>query len=149
MDKAIISNIYDLAKEKYGKKPFTFEQLWKELVKKLKLDKDEQAQVGHVYSSMLQDHRFIFSGNNQWKLREYLTLEEQADLSNALYDFKQEEIEEKRRVADLSKKMDNEEMFYDEEEQEILAKEKAQSLDDEDIEDSEEKEEIEEDEEDA
>lgn len=151
MDKAIISNIYDLAKDKYGKKPFTFQQLWKELVKKLKLDKDEQAQVGHVYSSMLQDHRFIFSGNNQWKLREYLTLDEQDKLSNALYDFKQEESEERKRVAGLSEQSEYDEIFYDEEEQELMAFENMKKLDDEDIEDEEKEEESEEveDEEDA
>ncbi len=150
MDKAIISNIYDLAKDKYGKKPFTFQQLWKELIKKLKLDKDEQAQVGHVYSSMLQDHRFIFAGNNEWKLREYLTLDEQAELSNALYDFKQEETEERKRVAGLSKETDYD-FFYDEEEQELMAFENMKKLDDEDIEDEEKEEEseTEEDEEDA
>lgn len=150
MDKAIISNIYDLAKDKYGKKPFTFQQLWKELVKKLKLDKDEQAQVGHVYSSMLQDHRFIFAGNNEWKLREYLTLDEQAQLSNALYDFKQEESDERKRVAGLSKETDYD-FFYDEEEQELMAFENMKKLDDEDLEDEEKEEESEadEDEEDA
>lgn len=130
MDKTIINNAYLVAKAKYEKKAFTFQNLWKELIKKLKLDEEEQAQVGQVYASMLQDHRFIFAGNNQWKLREYLTLEQQAELSNALYDFKQEEKEEKKRVAGLSKQEDYGEVFYDEDEQEEYDKHKASELDD-------------------
>lgn len=130
MDKTIINNAYLVAKAKYEKKAFTFQNLWKELVKKLKLDEEEQAQVGQVYASMLQDHRFIFAGNNQWKLREYLTLEEQAELSNALYDFKQEEKEEKKRVAGLSKREEYNDVFYDEDEQDEYEKHKASEIDD-------------------
>ncbi len=134
MDKAIISNIYELAKEKYGEKQFSFEQLWKDLVKKLKLDKDEQAQVGHVYTSMLQDHRFIFVGGDKWQLREFLTLAQQENLANALYNFKQEESEEKKRVASLSdKQSEYDEIFYLEEEEELMAQQKGADLDDENI----------------
>lgn len=87
MDKQLIDIAYDLAKVKYAKKAFTFKQLWNELIKKAKLDQQEQKQVGHVFTTMLQDHRFIFVGKDQWKIREFLTLEQQNELSNALYDF--------------------------------------------------------------
>lgn len=142
MDKTIISHAYELAKVKYGKKGFTFENLWKELVKKLKLDKDEQKQAGHVYSSMLQDNRFIFAGNNQWKLREFLTVAQQKELSNALYDFKQEESEEKRRVASLGKREEELEFFYQDEEDELMAQQStADNLEDDESEDEEREEE--------
>lgn len=150
MNKTIISHAYELAKDKYGKKAFTFENLWKELVKKLKLDKDEQKQVGQVYSSMLQDNRFIFAGDNQWKLREFLTVEQQKDLSNALYGFKSDEEEAEK----TKQRQDEDEPYfsYKDEEDELMAQANADSLEDEDFEDEEqeeESEEIEDEEEDA
>ncbi len=128
-NKQIITLAYELAKTKYKNKAFTFEQLWTDLVKKAKLDKDEQAIVGHVYTCMLQDHRFIFIGHHEWKVREFLTEDEQNSLSHALYDFKQEEEAEAKRLADLNdKEMLEQEAFYDEEDLEAMHKEYKEKL---------------------
>ena len=129
-NKQIITLAYELAKTKYKNKAFTFEQLWTDLVKKAKLDKDEQAIVGHVYTCMLQDHRFIFIGHHEWKVREFLTEEEQNALSHALYDFKQEEEAEAKRLADLNDKemFERQEAFLDEEDLEAMHKEYKEKL---------------------
>lgn len=128
-NKQIITLAYELAKTRYKNKPFTFDQLWTDLIKKAKLDKDEQKIVGHVYTCMLQDHRFIFIGNHQWKVREFLKEQEQANLSHALYDFKQEAEEEAKRLADLNdKEMFEQEAFYDEEDLEAMYKENKEKL---------------------
>lgn len=153
-NKQIITLAYELAKTKYKNKPFTFQQLWNDLVKKAKLDAQEQKIVGHVYTCMLQDHRFIFIGNHEWKVREFLKESEQAALSHALYDFKQEQEAEAKRLADLNDKaMFEQEAYYDEEDLEAMYKENKEKLmhdvDEEDDEPSEEQEPSEEDEEDA
>lgn len=153
-NKQIITLAYELAKTKYKNKPFTFQQLWNDLVKKAKLDAQEQKIVGHVYTCMLQDHRFIFIGNHEWKVREFLKESEQAALSHALYDFKQEQEAEAKRLADLNDKaMFEQEAYYDEEDLEAMYKENKEKLmhdvDEEDDEPSEEQESSEEDEEDA
>lgn len=154
-NKQIITLAYEMAKTKYKDKPFTFEQLWADLIKKAKLDKDEQQNVGHVYTCMLQDHKFIFIGNHQWKVREFLTQTEQAELSHALYDFKQEQQAEKERIANLTAKDKQErESFYDDDESEAMYKERKEKLmhdddDDEEPTENESNEEQEEEEEDA
>lgn len=128
-NKQIITLAYELAKTKYKNKPFTFDQLWADLIKKAKLDKDEQKNVGHVYACMLQDHRFIFIGNHEWKVREFLKEAEQAALSHALYDFTQEAEAEAKRLADLNdKEMFEQEAFYDEEDLEAMYKENKEKL---------------------
>lgn len=128
-NKQIITLAYELAKTKYKNKPFTFKQLWTDLVKKAKLDEEEQKVVGHVYTCMLQDHRFIFIGNHEWKVREFLKESEQAALSHALYDFKQEQEAEAKRLADLNdKEMLEQEAFYDEEDLEAMHKEYKEKL---------------------
>lgn len=128
-NKQIITLAYELAKTKYKNKPFTFEQLWNDLVKKARLDEQEQKIVGHVYTCMLQDHRFIFIGNHEWKVREFLKESEQAALSHALYDFKQEQEAEAKRLADLNDKaMLEQEAYYDEEDLEAMHKEYKEKL---------------------
>lgn len=128
-NKQIITLAYELAKTKYKNKPFTFEQLWADLVKKARLDKDEQKIVGHVYTCLLQDHRFIFIGNHEWKVREFLKQDEQAALSHALYDFRQEQEAEAKRLADLNdKEMFEQEAYYDEEDLEAMHKEYKEKL---------------------
>lgn len=137
-NKQIITLAYELARTKYKNKPFTFEQLWADLIKKAKLDKDEQAIVGHVYTCMLQDHRFIFIGNREWKVREFLKTEEQSQLSHALYDFKQEQEAEEKRIAELNDKalLEQEEAYQDEEYLEEMHREyKAKLMHDVDEED--------------
>lgn len=128
-NKQIITLAYELAKTKYKNKPFTFQQLWTDLVKKARLDAQEQKIVGHVYTCMLQDHRFIFIGNHEWKVREFLKEAEQAALSHKLYDFQQEQAEEIKRLADLNdKEMFQQEAFYDEEDLEAMHKEYKEKL---------------------
>ena len=136
MQKQMIDLAYDLARTKYQKKAFTFNQLWKDLIKKVRLDVEEQEMVGIVYTQMLQDHRFIFIGNDEWKLREYLTVDEQNGLANKLYDFTPA-TEEGAKIADINDKdMAEQEMYYNDEELEEMYKENQQHLDDEDDEDA-------------
>jgi len=118
MEKQFIDIVYDLARTKYNKKAFTFEQIWNDFVKKAKLDAEEQKQAGEVYAAMLQDPRFIFAGKSQWKLRENLTLDEQSQLSNALYDFNTvaEEEGDEAEAAKKNRKSQEEddEVYYEE-----------------------------------
>lgn len=133
--KQIITLAYEMAKTKYGKKSFSFKQLWTDLIKKIKLDKDEQKTVSHVYAALLQDNRFIFVGNNLWKIKEFLTYDEQKSLVNSSYDldFKIEDTSEinlKQTDIDEKEVFDDEEMYYDEETLEQMYNESKAKLDD-------------------
>lgn len=140
-NKQIIDLAYELARTKYRNKAFTFLQLWKELIKKCKLDEQEQKDAGHVYTQMLQDHRFIFAGNSEFKVREFLKLEDQNSLSNAIYDFQQAEEEgddaeaAKKKLRDAKAK---EEIYYDDDDLETMSKESELALEDEDEDDEDE-----------
>ena len=89
--KHLVDIAYEQSKTKFEKKQFTFNNLWATLVKNAKLTEQEQKEnMGSLYVDILQDPRFIFLGNNTWKLREFLTREEIAMLENSLYDFVQD-----------------------------------------------------------
>ena len=138
-NKRIIDLAYDLAKTKYKNKAFTFEELWKDLIRKCRLDAQEQKNAGHIYTYMLQDHRFIFVGKGEWRVREFLKLEEQQALSNALYEFKEvqeegEEAEAAKLASINDKEMQDQEMYYDEDTLEEMYQESKSKLDDEEVE---------------
>lgn len=104
-----ITLAYELALKVYKNKPFTFMQIWKDLVKKCKFDKNEQKNIAQFYADLLQDKRFIFVGNKKWKIREFLKHEEIVKLENALYDFEQDEqkpIESNDLEPDVEKEYD-------------------------------------------
>ena len=112
-----ITLAYELALKNYKNKSFTFMQIWKDLVKKCKFDEEEQKNISQFYVDLLQDKRFIFVGNKKWKIREFLKHDEIVKLENALYDFEQDG-EENNDIATKpnSKKMDNNEIYYDDNE---------------------------------
>jgi len=135
MEKQLIDLAYDLAKTKFAKKAFTFQELWSKLIKQAKLDKDEQAQAGYVYTAMLQDNRFIFIGDSKWKITEFLTQEEKTEYANALYDFKREAQEEEARIKKLGKEEDY--VYTDTETDEEYGTTQSASLDEDENEDEE------------
>lgn len=119
--KPLITLAYECALKNFKNKPFTFRQIWEELVKKAKLDKSERELVGQFYIDLLEDPRFIFIGGKKWRIREFLTSVEIANYENSLYDFDSE----KDDAALLDKDVDftaddqdwlNDEMFFDEDE---------------------------------
>ncbi|MDR2369819.1 MAG: DNA-directed RNA polymerase subunit delta [Mycoplasmataceae bacterium] len=90
-----IDQIYHHVKSEYNNRTFTFHEVWKKIIKDDKLSKDEQKQnIGIVYTDLLQDARFVYTGNKKWMLREFATQEEIAQYQNALYDFNTDVVEE-------------------------------------------------------
>lgn len=85
--KTLITLAYEYALKTYKNKSFTFRQIWEELAKKAKLDKNERELVGQFYIDLLEDPRFIFIGGKKWRIREFLTSTEIDNYANSLYDF--------------------------------------------------------------
>lgn len=113
-----ITLAYELALKNYKNKPFTFMQIWKDLVKKCKFDEEEQKNISQFYVDMLQDKRFIFIGNKKWKIREFLKRDEIIKLENALYDFEQDDNESNDISSKSnSKKVNDNEIYYDDNEE--------------------------------
>ncbi|MDR0739688.1 MAG: DNA-directed RNA polymerase subunit delta [Mycoplasmataceae bacterium] len=123
-----IDQIYHLVKTELNNKPFTFNDVWKKIVKNGKLSKDEQKEnVGVVYTDLLQDARFVYTGNKKWMLREFATQEEIADFQNALYDFNTDVAEEGyvppiSDIAEDEEKIEDEKKLSEEEEEDMEVK---------------------------
>ncbi|GHU48500.1 hypothetical protein FACS1894218_5570 [Bacilli bacterium] len=50
--------------------------------------------MGSLYTDLLQDARFLYVGNQKWRLREFATSAEIIKYKNALYDFTPEVVED-------------------------------------------------------
>lgn len=115
-NKHLIDIVYDNAKKTYGDKSFPFNTIWKTLVKDAKLSTEEQKnEIGNLYVDILQDTRFVYVGAQKWRLREYLTQDEIANLQHKLYDFQQENVVD-TNLDSLSELNDEED--FDEEQKE-------------------------------
>ncbi|MDR1234810.1 MAG: DNA-directed RNA polymerase subunit delta [Mycoplasmataceae bacterium] len=117
-----IDQIYSLVKTELGNKPFTFHDVWKKIIKQSKLSKEEQKQnIGVIYTDLLQDARFVYTGNKKWMLREFTSQDEIANFQNALYDFNTDVAEEGyvapvSEIAEDEEKIDEKETSEEEEE---------------------------------
>lgn len=110
INKHLIDIVYDNVKKNYENKQFPFSAIWKTLVKDAKLSAEEQRnEIGNLYVDILQDTRFVYVGNQKWRLREYLTQDEIANLQYKLYDFQQEALDDANvdSLSDLSEEDDN------------------------------------------
>ena len=77
MSVSLINIAYDISKKEYQNKDFTFNDLWKKVIKFAHLNSDESLEeIGNFYSDIMQDPRFIYTGNNKWQLKEYVSLSE-------------------------------------------------------------------------
>lgn len=116
--KTLITLAYEYALKNYKNKPFTFRQIWEELVKKAKLDKSERELAGQFYIDLLEDPRFIFVGGKKWRIREFLTSVEIANYENSLYDFGEPNdssvLENDADMSSFDQTWLDNEMFFDE-----------------------------------
>ncbi len=124
MSKQINDIAYEVAKEEFGDKVFSFNQLWSKTASRIKTPTKQQATVkGELYSEIMQDTNFLYIGKQNWKLREFVdqnTLKK--TLASSLYDFDKSLTEEDIEDMDvLSERFDEESgMYYDETEDEAI-----------------------------
>lgn len=122
MDKHINEIAYEIAKENFADKIFSFNDLWAKVVKHIKVPTKEQPTVkGELYSEIIQDTNFLYVGKQNWRLREYVSQSElKKSLANSLYDFDKSLTEEDYEEMDsLTERFDEESgMYYDEDEDE-------------------------------
>jgi DNA-directed RNA polymerase delta subunit len=62
--KHLIDLSYEIAKEEYGSKEFTFNKIYNSLTSK-PIANYPQLSIGELYQEMLQDSRFIYVGNEE------------------------------------------------------------------------------------
>ena len=68
-------------------------KLWKKVIKFAHLNSDEALEeIGNFYSDIMQDPRFIYTGNNRWQLKEYVSLSEIDKMQSRMYDFKDVQV---------------------------------------------------------
>lgn len=95
MSRSLIDVAYDLAQKEYKDKTFSFTDLFNKVTKQLRLDtKTKDENIGEFYSDLIQDKRFVFCGKNQWRLSQYLTLNEINNLHTNLYNDGSEQVYE-------------------------------------------------------
>ncbi|MDR2636433.1 MAG: DNA-directed RNA polymerase subunit delta [Mycoplasmataceae bacterium] len=88
--KHLIDIAYEQAKETYNDQSFTFNQLYDLVSKNDSADFPKQS-IGEFYSELLLDPRFTYFGNENWKLREFLSENELKNINSNLYDIADEE----------------------------------------------------------
>lgn len=81
---------YNIALTNYKDKPFAFNLIWKEVVKKAKISKDEEPNlVGAFYLDLLQDPRFVHVGERKWRLRITMKYDEWDKISQSMFGIKE------------------------------------------------------------
>ncbi|MDR2557266.1 MAG: hypothetical protein LBC33_00290 [Mycoplasmataceae bacterium] len=83
----LINEAYNAAKSKFGKNPFTFNELVN-LVKSSPDFADISGKLGYLYNELLKDTRFLYVGNKNWVIKAFLTIPEINAYRNSLYDLK-------------------------------------------------------------
>ncbi len=84
-DIKLIDKAFVISESEFKDKPFSTSQLWKLLVKKMKLQHDNSDEYVNFYVDLLQDPRFVAIGNDKWKLRNYVSKDEFDKLANSKY----------------------------------------------------------------
>ncbi|AAF31011.1 DNA-directed RNA polymerase subunit delta [Ureaplasma parvum] len=89
MSRQLVDIAYNAIKNNkiYNKKPFTFDDIINEIVKNSNVNLVEvNSQLGVLYTTLIQDTRFISIGDLEWNLRERLSLDEITKINNAMYE---------------------------------------------------------------
>lgn len=116
MAKHLIETTYEYAKDKFGKTPFTFKELFNNL---LKNDPSIKESASDLYIELLQDIRFISLGNQKWSLREYFTLSEINKITSSMFgldEYYESDVEEFQPPASKQEEESDIADFIDEDE---------------------------------
>lgn len=109
MNNNLIEQAFTIAQTHFKNKPFDFNSIWKEVVKKNKLSKDQEAEyVGAFYLDLLQDLRFVHIGDRKWKLRETMKYDEWDKISQSMFGIK-DYYEEGYENFQIDKEKENDE----------------------------------------
>jgi len=83
--KELVNKIYENVKSN-GSQSFVFKDVFNNLAKEVNLSEEEKDNIiGLVFTNMLEDRRFFFVGDNNWKLAEFLSKDEINKLNSMLY----------------------------------------------------------------
>ncbi len=86
MGKELSDIAYDIALKQFGKKTFSFKELWTKVVSVNRIKKAEAEElIGEFYAEIMQDPRFRYCANNTWKLVDFMSVEEIKNTENLLY----------------------------------------------------------------
>lgn len=89
MSRQLVDIAYNAIKHNkiYNKKTFSFDNIIDEIVKNSDVNLVEvNSQLGDLYTTLIQDTRFISIGDLEWNLRERLSLDEITKINNAMYE---------------------------------------------------------------
>ncbi|EDX53242.1 DNA-directed RNA polymerase subunit delta [Ureaplasma urealyticum] len=89
MSRQLVGIAYNAIKNNkiYNKKTFSFDNIIDEIVKNSDVNLVEvNSQLGDLYTTLIQDTRFISIGDLEWNLRERLSLDEITKINNAMYE---------------------------------------------------------------
>ncbi|WP_016829140.1 DNA-directed RNA polymerase subunit delta [Ureaplasma urealyticum] len=89
MSRQLVDIAYNAIKNNkiYNKKTFSFDNIIDEIVKNSDVNLVEvNSQLGDLYTTLIQDTRFISIGDLEWNLRECLSLDEITKINNAMYE---------------------------------------------------------------
>lgn len=108
----LISQAKEIAETQFKAEPFSFDAIWKEVVKHFKISKqDEPNLISRFYQDFLEDPNFVYLGERNWKLRDFMKFDEWNKISQAMFVAK--EIFEEGYEDLSNKKKENEEEVND------------------------------------
>ncbi|AAC71238.1 DNA-directed RNA polymerase subunit delta [Mycoplasmoides genitalium] len=82
----LISQAKVIAEKQFKANPFSFETIWKEVVKHFKISKqDEPSLIGRFYQDFLEDPNFVYLGDRKWKLRDFMKFDEWNKISQSMF----------------------------------------------------------------
>ncbi len=88
--KHLIDEAFSIAQAQFKNRAFDFNALWKEVVKKTKMSKEqEHREIGNFYLQFLQDLRFVHIGDRKWRLRETMKYDEWDRISQSMFGVKE------------------------------------------------------------
>lgn len=86
----IIDSAHEIALKHFKGKTFEFRALWKEVVKRNGINKDDEfKRLSSFYIDLMQDPRFVHVGDRRWRLRETMKHAEWEAISNSMFSTKE------------------------------------------------------------
>lgn len=105
---------YDIAIKEFKNKTFSFKDLWSKIISASRMKKtDANNQIGEFYAEIMQDPRFVYCKNNNWRLKEFLSINDIKNTQNILYssgysdDFYEEGYEQTPKNTNENEEIDN------------------------------------------
>lgn len=126
----LVDLAYDIAKEQYADRFFSFTSIWSKVWKSANRFSKEKVEtwIGYFYAELILDPRFTLYSFNNWRLREFIPMKELQKLEKTIFSSESvfEDDYETYMEAEKGKKKEVELVITNDSEDEIGAEEEIE-----------------------